>query len=90
MEAGAPEALPQTEQTRGGRWQKNEGAISRLRVTGAIGATCLEQAAPMSFHPQLKPCRSGVRLVGIPEDGMGKIILGFLLEKIWRWLSRIF
>ncbi len=44
----------------------------------------------MSFHPQLKPCRSGVRLVGIPEDGMGKIILGFLLEKIWRWLSRIF
>jgi hypothetical protein len=21
---------------------------------------------------------------------MGKIILGFLLEKIWRWLSRIF
>jgi hypothetical protein len=44
----------------------------------------------MSFPPQLKPCPSGARLVGTPEDDMGKIILGFLLEKIWRGLSRIF
>lgn len=44
----------------------------------------------MSIHPQLKPCRFGVRLVGTLEGRMGKIILGFLLEKIWRWLSRIF